>query len=124
MRFLIVLLSCFTALLLSSCGADRDTVCLGAASLCMISPFDETGYGPFEGCDPAGTECPDGTFCMDLSAFDPTLPTPLEERLRQFEQRLAELEEGTLEDSRDASATGYDIYGFLRACPHERHRAR
>lgn len=56
-----------------ACKSDLD--CKGLADFCALQP-GATGYCTITGCDPtkAGS-CPAGFYCLDLTIFDPKLPT-------------------------------------------------
>ncbi len=56
------------------CLEDAD--CPADFDLCMRSPFDAEGYCSSRDCVVRAKEaCPAGYHCMDLSIFDPGLPT-------------------------------------------------
>ncbi len=57
-----------------SCTATGQE-CGGDADFCAVEPGKTDGFCTRTGCKTQPTLCPDGWICLDLSIFDPTLPS-------------------------------------------------
>jgi hypothetical protein len=51
------------------------TDCGCAADYCAVQPGQSSGYCTAAGCKEDPSICPDGWTCLDLSVFDPSLPS-------------------------------------------------
>lgn len=55
--------------------AQNHTDCGCAADYCAVQPGNPTGYCTATGCKEDPSVCPAGWSCLDLAAFDPSLPS-------------------------------------------------
>lgn len=56
-----------------TCASHDDCDC--DADYCGIRPGESTGYCTYRGCKEDPSVCPESWSCMDLSIYQPTLPS-------------------------------------------------
>lgn len=49
--------------------------CQAPSNYCAVQPGEDDGYCTHTGCVEDAAVCPDDWSCLDLSVFDPTLPS-------------------------------------------------
>lgn len=54
---------------------EETAECEAPSNYCAIQPGETVGYCTHTGCVEDASVCPDDWSCLDLSVFDPTLPS-------------------------------------------------